>query len=55
MIGSCLLAILLLIKYVEDGTSDDNHNTILELCDTQNPMLEYDNITIAHLHSKIWC
>ena len=49
MNGSYLVAYF---EYLKNGTSDDNHNTILEPCEPQNPMLEYENITIVCLLSK---
>ncbi len=52
MIGSHLVGHL---EYLENGNSDDNHNSIFEFCDPQNPNLEHKNMPIAPLLIKLYC
>ena len=41
------------LEYLENGTADDNHNPIFELCDPNNLNLEYKNMAIALLVAKL--
>ena len=43
------------LEYMKNGTSDDNHNPMFEFCDPQNPNLEYQNMPIALLLTRLWC